>query len=184
MELSYFQITALTMPPPVEDVGWRLFGVAVLVLLNALFVAAEFAMVRVRAGGWEDDDFGGRRRGARARKMLDNPQPYLSAAQLGVTLTSLGLGWAGEPFVARLLQPLFHAVGVDQAGMVSVISFLVAFLFLAFYLASGVYTANLSYPIPNILSEPSKIHLISPEPSQNRTPLQDNVENPGFVHQV
>ena len=133
MELSYFQITALTMPPPVEDVGWRLFGVAVLVLLNALFVAAEFAMVRVRAGGWEDDDFGGRRRGARARKMLDNPQPYLSAAQLGVTLTSLGLGWAGEPFVARLLQPLFHAVGVDQAGMVSVISFLVAFLFLAFF---------------------------------------------------
>lgn len=116
-----------------EATGWRLLAVAVLLLLNGVFVAAEFAMVKMRAGGWEEgDDFGGRRNGARARKILEGTQPYLSAAQLGITLTSLGLGWAGQPFVASLISPWLLWMGVQNATVLSAVSFLIAFSALAF----------------------------------------------------
>lgn len=120
-----------TVGDEAETYGWRWLAVLALLLINAFFVAAEFAMVRLRAGGWEDDEFGGRRHGARVRKMLQNPQPYLSAAQLGITLTSLGLGWAGEPFVARWLQPWLGLVGIIQPDVVSLVSFVFAFFLLA-----------------------------------------------------
>lgn len=124
---------AAVLPESVEGAGWRLLAVVALLLLNGFFVAAEFAMVKLRAGGWEeDDDFGGRRNGARVRKMLQNTQPYLSAAQFGITLTSLGLGWAGAPFVARLLEPWLYWVGVRGAGTATLLSFVMVFSLLAF----------------------------------------------------
>ena len=90
-------------------------------------------MVKLRAGGWdEDDDFGGRRNGARVRKMLQNTQPYLSAAQLGITLTSLGIGWAGAPFVARMLEPWLQWIGITSETAVSLLSFAAVFSLLAF----------------------------------------------------
>ena len=124
---------ATVLPESAEGAGWRLLAVVALLLLNGFFVAAEFAMVKLRAGGWdEDDDFGGRRNGARVRKMLQNTQPYLSAAQFGITLTSLGLGWAGAPFVARLLEPWLYWVGVRGAGTATLLSFVMVFSLLAF----------------------------------------------------
>jgi CBS domain containing-hemolysin-like protein len=120
-------------PEPAAGAGWRLLAVAVLLFLNAFFVAAEFAMVKLRAGGWdEDDDFGGRRNGARVRKMLQNTQPYLSAAQLGITLTSLGLGWAGAPFVGPLLEPWLAWFGLRGETLVAAVSFALVFSVLAF----------------------------------------------------
>lgn len=116
-----------------EDVAWRLLAVAALIVLNGFFVAAEFAMVKLRnTEGLEGDDLGGQRRGERVRGMLEDVPAYLSAAQVGITLTSLGLGWAGEPFVARLIEPVLHWIGVGHAGLVSFVSFLLAFGALVF----------------------------------------------------
>jgi CBS domain containing-hemolysin-like protein len=128
-----FPFIASALPEVADGAGWRLLAIAALLLLNGFFVAAEFAMVKLRAGGWdEDDDFGGRRNGARVRKMLQNTQPYLSAAQLGITLTSLGIGWAGAPFVARMLEPWLQWIGITSEAAVSLLSFAAVFSLLAF----------------------------------------------------
>ena len=133
MNLPFFHFAAAAVPEVSDGAGWRLLVVAVLLLLNGFFVAAEFAMVKLRAGGWdEEDDFGGRRNGARVRKMLQNTQPYLSAAQLGITLTSLGLGWVGAPFVGRLLEPWLGWIGIGGEAAVAAISFVLVFSLLAF----------------------------------------------------
>ena len=124
---------AAVLPESAEGAGWRLLAVVALLLLNGFFVAAEFSMVKLRAGGWdEDDDFGGRRNGARVRNMLQNTQPYLSAAQFGITLTSLGLGWVGAPFVGRLLEPWLQWMGIHNEAAVTTVSFVLVFSLLAF----------------------------------------------------
>src|SRR5215831_3028882 len=83
-----------------------------LVLLNAFFVASEFAIVKVRPTRLEQLVRGG---DARARLALDishRLDAYLSATQLGVTLASLGLGWIGEPAIADFVEPRFAFLGV------------------------------------------------------------------------
>jgi Hemolysins and related proteins containing CBS domains len=133
MSLPPFQSLAAALPEAADGAGLPLLAVMALLLLNGFFVAAEFAMVKLRAGGGdEEDDFGGRRNGARVRKMLQNTQPYLSAAQLGITLTSLGLGWVGAPFVARLLEPWLRWAGIGNETAVAVIAFVVVFSLLSF----------------------------------------------------
>ncbi len=83
-----------------------------LVLLNGFFVAAEFALVKLRhtqAQGLAEHH------GWRGRLLLNvhgHLDAYLSACQLGITLASLGLGWVGEPAFAHLLQPLFDLLGL------------------------------------------------------------------------
>ena len=103
-----------------------------LVLLNAFFVAAEFAIVRVRAtrmtalaegGDWRARAVLG------AQRRLD---AFLSATQLGITLTSLGLGWIGEPVFAVLLQPLFALLGIESAQALHNTSVAVAFALITF----------------------------------------------------
>src|SRR3954447_4930012 len=84
-----------------------LLAVLVLVLLNAFFVAAEFALVRSRKAHLQTDADGGKRGAATAVAMMDDLSRYLSAAQVGITLTSLGLGFLGEPSIGRLLESLF-----------------------------------------------------------------------------
>jgi CBS domain containing-hemolysin-like protein len=92
----------------------RFLAVVLLVGANGFFVAAEFALVKVRAteiGAAE----GRRKKSARlARHMLDHLNAYLSACQLGITLASLGLGWIGEPVVARMIEPVFHLFGLPE----------------------------------------------------------------------
>jgi len=93
-----------------------LVAVVVLVLANGFFVAAEFALVRSRrsrlAERARDGDAGSRR----ALSLLDDLNQYLSACQFGITLASLGIGFLGEPAIARLIEPLFgelsHGVAV------------------------------------------------------------------------
>lgn len=83
-------------------------------LMNAFFVVAEFAMVRVRPSQIEIA-CQERKRGAQAtRRVIENVNDYLSACQLGITLASLALGWLGEPAFAELLSPLFYLVGLPQ----------------------------------------------------------------------
>lgn len=130
MTTSFFPL-ASAAPTASDSVFWQLLAVAVLVLLNGFFVAFEFAVVKVRSTQFEE----GIRQGKRvrmAREILGNMEAYLSAAQLGITLTSLGLGWAGEPFIARLLGPLFLAAGMGGGKLVSALSFAVAFFIITF----------------------------------------------------
>lgn len=125
--------TAPATPVAVDHVAVQLLAVAVLVLLNGFFVAFEFAVVKVRAAQLDDGGTAGPRRAMHvAREILANMEAYLSAAQLGITLTSLGLGWAGEPFVARLLSPVFQALGLQRPEVVAALSFAVAFGLITF----------------------------------------------------
>jgi CBS domain containing-hemolysin-like protein len=77
-----------------------------LVLLNGFFVAAEFALVRVRPVQLERYVEQGLRRARLARDMARHVDSYLSATQLGITLASLALGWIGQPAFSRLIEPL------------------------------------------------------------------------------
>lgn len=96
-----------------------------LVLLNGFFVAAEFALVKVRPTQVDAHLDG--RRGRTARHMIEHLDAYLSATQLGITLASLGLGWIGEPTVARLLEKLFHFFPDLSPTLQHTLSFSVAF---------------------------------------------------------
>ena len=81
-----------------------------LVLLNAFFVATEFAIVRVRTTRIDELVSKGVRRASATRSVLADLNAYLSACQLGITLASLGLGWVGEE-AFHLLQPLVVGLG-------------------------------------------------------------------------
>ncbi len=113
------------------DFGMILFAL-ILVLLNGFFVAAEFAMVKLRStrveaiaevNGW---------RGQILRTVHNQLDAYLSACQLGITLASLGLGWVGEPAFAHLLEPLLSAIGVESAEVVKGVSFFAAFFIISY----------------------------------------------------
>lgn len=100
--------------------------VLLLVLLNGFFVAAEFAMVKVSTSRLEVLAGTGSRRARFAQGVVGNLDAYLSACQLGITLTSLGLGWLGEPVVAAMLEPLLAPLGLPER-LVQTISFVIAF---------------------------------------------------------
>jgi CBS domain containing-hemolysin-like protein len=113
------------------DFGLVLFAF-LLVLLNGFFVAAEFAMVKLRATrvdaiaeklGW---------RGRILRTVHNQLDAYLSACQLGITLASLGLGWVGEPAFAHLLEPLLGYAGVGNPAVISGIAFFAAFFVISY----------------------------------------------------
>jgi CBS domain containing-hemolysin-like protein len=87
-----------------------LIGVLVLVLANGFFVAAEFALVRSRRSRLEELAADGRASAHRAVELLDDLNQYLSACQLGITLASLGIGFLGEPAIAKILEPALGGV--------------------------------------------------------------------------
>ena len=103
-----------------------------LVFLNGFFVAAEFAIVKVRSTQIEPLVKSGQRHAKVAQHVITHLDAYLSATQLGITIASLGLGWLGEPFVAKLLEPLFVWAGITQVAVVSTVSFAVGFAIITF----------------------------------------------------
>jgi CBS domain containing-hemolysin-like protein len=103
-----------------------LIAVVVLVLLNGFFVAAEFAFVRARRVHLETDVAEGRRGAALAVKISEDLSRYLSACQLGITLTSLGIGFLGEPAIASIFEDL---IGTSVShGLSLAISLALAYL--------------------------------------------------------
>jgi CBS domain containing-hemolysin-like protein len=104
-----------------------LAAVVFLLTANAFFVAAEFALVKVRPLRLERLAEEGHRRAKLTQHILEHLEPYLAACQLGITMASLGLGWVGEPFVASLLDPLFRAAGLPEA-VLHTVSFVLGFL--------------------------------------------------------
>ena len=112
--------------------------VAVLLLVaNAFFVAAEFALVKAR--GYRIDTLARQNRiGARmTQQILANIEPYLACCQLGITMASLGLGWVGEPTVAALLEPVLKPLGMSDTAL-HLTSFITGFLvFSALHIVVG-----------------------------------------------
>jgi len=102
------------------------------VFLNGFFVAAEFAIVKVRATQIEPLAVRGNRRAKIANELITHLDAYLSATQLGITIASLALGWLGEPFVAEMLRPLFVGIGIVDEGILGGVSFAVAFTIITF----------------------------------------------------
>jgi CBS domain containing-hemolysin-like protein len=110
----------------------KLLVIAILVFLNGFFVAAEFALVKVRQSQLEALAEEGNAQARKAEAVVGDLDAYLSACQLGITLASLGLGWVGEPFLAELLQPLFSLLGITSPALVTSISFVIAFSIITF----------------------------------------------------
>jgi len=110
----------------------NLLVVAFLVFLNGFFVAAEFAIVKVRDTQLEPLVAAGKRRAKIARRILQNLDASLSATQLGITLSSLGLGWVGEPIFAALLEPAMKWLGIESPEVQHRISFAVGFSAITF----------------------------------------------------
>jgi CBS domain containing-hemolysin-like protein len=105
----------------------KLATIGALVALNGFFVAAEFALVKVRRSQVDTLASEGNKRAGAGKHVIENLNAYLSACQLGITLASLGLGWLGEPFLARMLQPIFSRIGIESAAVTTSISFALAF---------------------------------------------------------
>ncbi len=111
--------------------AFNLIMIAVLIAISGFFVASEFAIIRVRSSRIDQLVAEGSKQGAAAKKVIENLDEYLSACQLGITLTSLGLGWLGEPTVEHLLHPLFEELNVSPT-LAGVLSFAIAFSVITF----------------------------------------------------
>ncbi|MGM0880972.1 MAG: hemolysin family protein [Bacillota bacterium] len=101
-----------------------------LVLMNGFFVAAEFAMVKVRGSRIDTLASEGHSRAKLASHLTGNLDAYLSACQLGITIASLGLGWVGEPAIARVIEPMFVVFGFHNEVVIHTVSFILAFTFI------------------------------------------------------
>jgi CBS domain containing-hemolysin-like protein len=110
----------------------KCLAVGVLVFLNGFFVAAEFALVKVRGTQLSPLIEEGSRTAKMAQHITGRLDAYLSAAQLGITLASLGLGWIGEPIFEELLHPVFEWLHVDSETVRTTISFAVGFTVITF----------------------------------------------------
>src|SRR5688500_9492722 len=111
----------------------KIAAVIILVLLNGFFVAAEFAIVKIRDTQLDHLIRKGNRRARVARHVIANLDRYLSAAQLGITLASLGLGALGEPLFVALLSPVMNWMAIESEQVrhtVAVIFGLTALTFL------------------------------------------------------
>ncbi|SDD99315.1 Hemolysin, contains CBS domains [Paenibacillus sp. UNCCL117] len=101
--------------------------VALLIILTAFFVATEFAIIKLRSSRIDQLVMEGRKNALAVQQVTRNLDGYLSACQLGITITALGLGWLGEPTVEKMLDPLFHSMGLGSEAS-SILSFLIAFI--------------------------------------------------------
>jgi len=110
----------------------KFVAVVVLVLLNGFFVASEFALVKLRDTQLMPLVRKGNRRARMAKHLVGHLDAYLSAAQLGITLASLGLGWVGEPVFEALLEPVFHWLQVESESLRTSMSFGVGFTIITF----------------------------------------------------
>ena len=113
---------------------WRLGAVGFLVLANAFFVAAEFALVGARRSKIDQMANDGDRLAKAAQSAIKNLNRYISATQLGITLASLGLGWIGEPALAGLIDRFLGVFGVKPpaAAVHTVAGATTAFIIITF----------------------------------------------------
>ncbi|HRT08126.1 MAG TPA: hemolysin family protein [Candidatus Paceibacterota bacterium] len=137
------------------SIGLRILAVAALVLLNGFFVASEFALVKIRDTQLSPLIRRGHRRARVADYILQHLDAFLSAAQLGITLASLGLGWIGEPVFARLLEPVFGWLSIESSEVRHVLAFAIGFSAITFlHISAGEQAPKLlaiQRPLPTTL---------------------------------
>lgn len=115
----------------IGSIFFELLAVIALVMANAFFVAAEFAIVKVRST--QIQTLAEKQSRAKiAMKLISHLDEYLSATQLGITMTSLALGWIGEPVTAKLLAPVFAYFGIDNPNTIHSISIIAGFIIITF----------------------------------------------------
>lgn len=95
--------------------------------LNAFFVAAEFALVRVRESRIVQLEQEGSSRAAVVHQTLRDLDSYLSVCQVGITVASLALGWVGEPAVSHLIRPVLEGVGITSERVIEIIAVALGF---------------------------------------------------------
>lgn len=118
------------------SIALNIFLVLLLVVLNGFFVAAEFALVKVRETRLQQLYNEGVVKAKYALTVTKKLDVYLSATQLGITLASLGLGWIGEPAVTHLIvDPLFALLHWNSAWYSSVLSVFIGFAVITFYIS-------------------------------------------------
>ncbi|MDH6673254.1 CBS domain containing-hemolysin-like protein [Paenibacillus sp. LBL] len=109
----------------------NLFILAVLIALTAFFVASEFAVVKIRMSRIDQLIAEGNKKAVVAKKVAGDLDYYLSACQLGITVTALGLGAIGKPAVERIMYPVFDLFNVS-ASTASIASYAIAFILVTF----------------------------------------------------
>ncbi|MBO2944678.1 HlyC/CorC family transporter [Paenibacillus sp. F411] len=114
-----------------DSIGFNLFLVALLIAFTAFFVMTEFAIVKIRTSRIDTLVLEGRKNSLSAKKVVTNLDGYLSACQLGITITALGLGYLGESTFEAIFHPVFDALGLPTA-LSGTMSFLFAFLFMTY----------------------------------------------------
>lgn len=105
--------------------------IVILIALTAFFVAVEFAIVRVRGSRVDQLIAEGRKNALAVKQITSNLDGYLSACQLGITITALGLGWLGEPTVEKIMHPIFQSLNVPEA-LNGILSFIIAFVIITY----------------------------------------------------
>lgn len=105
--------------------------VIILIALTAFFVASEFAIIRIRSSRIDQLIEEGNKRAIAAKQVTSKLDEYLSATQLGITVTALGLGWLGEPAILSLISPLLELLHLP-AQITGFLSFIIAFFLITF----------------------------------------------------
>jgi CBS domain containing-hemolysin-like protein len=109
----------------------NLIVIAILIAFTAFFVSFEFAIVKIRSTRIDQLVAEGNKKAIAAKKIVSNLDEYLSACQLGITVTALGLGWLGEPTVEHMLHPLFTKLNIAESAA-GILSFIIAFASVTF----------------------------------------------------
>jgi len=135
-----------------------------LVFLNGFFVAAEFAIVKVRASQVEIKANQGNPLGAYAKNITSHLDRYLSATQLGITLASLGLGWIGESVVSKIVIDFFHLINqplnpLDAHAISFPISFITITVLHIVFGELAPKSVAIIYPLQTTLSVSLPLHI-------------------------
>ena len=88
--------------------------------MTAFFVASEFAIVKVRSSRIDQLIEEGNKSALSAKKVISNLDEYLSACQLGITVTALGIGWLGEPTFENIFHPIFIWFNISESLLISI----------------------------------------------------------------
>jgi CBS domain containing-hemolysin-like protein len=110
----------------------NLFTISILIAFTAFFVSSEFAMIKIRTTRIDQLLSEGNKKAEAAKKVVTNLDGYLSATQVGITITSLILGWLGEPTIRKVLSPVFEQFNIPLS-LKNILSFIIAFLLITFF---------------------------------------------------
>ena len=164
--VSSFQTLALTQeitkefPTPGVAILY-IAGIIFFLLLNAFFVASEFAIVKVRPSQLEGELKNNPVKAATASKVVGNLDGYLSANQLGITIASLALGFLGEPFVMALVSPILSSLHIPDFWVKGISFFLAILSFTFLHVVIGELMPKsiaIRYPLATTMNLATPLH--------------------------